>query len=509
MSARRALAVLALTLAPVACRHAPDEGAPTFVDDVAPLLARHCVDCHHEGGSAPFALRDYDDARRKAGPLRAVTQSGAMPPWKPTAGADVFHDARGLTPDEVDVFARWHAAGAPPGDRDGFEPPPPPSDEWQLGEPDVVLRMETPFEVPADGGELWRSFAVATGFERDRWLTGVEFRHANAKPVHHVILWVDADGSLRRLGGEDAGPGSLVAVEQAAPGRIVGGWIPGNSPRRFPDGTAALLPAGADLVFEHHFVTTGRPETIVTAVGLHLAKEPPARPLEVLQLTGGALHIPPGEAAYVRRAEYVLPRPITLVALTPHAHYVCRSIEVTARPPGGGAEPLIAVSDWDPAWQATYTYREPRRLPAGTVIELAYTFDNSEANPRNPHAPPRRVILGERSDQEMSELFAHVCLDRAEDLAPLVAMVEDAVRERWNPGDEHLVWRALTEQFDADGDGSLDAAEDAAASALVDTIRERPDLLLQIADADGDGALDASEDAEVERLIGVWRGAGN
>ena len=59
---------------------------------------------------------------------------------------------------------------------------------------------------------------------------------------------------------------------------------------------------------------------------------------------------------------------------------------------------------------------------------------------------------------------------------------------------------------DADGDGSLDAVEDAAAGALVERIFDQRELLLEVADADGSGALEDAERRFVERLVRTWRG---
>lgn len=499
---------LAIALALGACAGAD---RPVTFDAVAPILERHCVTCHRDGGGAPFAFADYDDARRKAGPIATVATAGTMPPWKPRQGGAVFHGARGLSAAERDTLARWHRDGAPPGAGPSTIPAASAASDagWQLGQPDLVLSMDAAFVVPAEGDELWASFAVATDFDEDRFVRGVEIRHANPLPVHHVILWVDGAGDLRRLASAGGGgPGSLVQVEQAAPGEILGGWVPGLEARPFPAHTAARLPAGADLVFEHHFVTTGRPEEIRTSLGLWFADEPPEQPLGVIQLTGGAIHVLPGEPAHSVRSETLLPTGCELLAITPHAHYVCRRVRVHARLPGGTRRELIGIDDWDPAWQATYWFVDPPLLPPGTTLELDFTLDNSSANPRNPHEPPRRVIFGARSDQEMAEVFCHVVTADAAALEALRDAAAQAVRasSAVAAGGEHVIWQAIVDQFDGDGDGSLDALEDAAATALVDGIWDQADLLLRIADSDGSGALEAAERGEVERLIGVWRG---
>jgi len=40
--------------------------APTWAREIAPLVQRECVGCHHAGEAAPFSLLDYDEAARHA-----------------------------------------------------------------------------------------------------------------------------------------------------------------------------------------------------------------------------------------------------------------------------------------------------------------------------------------------------------------------------------------------------------------------------------------------------------
>src|SRR5258708_13970682 len=54
----------------------------TYAKDVAPLLGDRCGMCHHPGGSAPFSLLTYADAKRHATQIVAATASRFMPPWK-------------------------------------------------------------------------------------------------------------------------------------------------------------------------------------------------------------------------------------------------------------------------------------------------------------------------------------------------------------------------------------------------------------------------------------------
>jgi hypothetical protein len=92
-------------------------------------------------------------------------------------------------------------------------------------------------------------------------------------------------------------------------------------------------------------------------------------------------------------------------------HLLGREMTVTARLPDGTEKKLVHVPDWDFNWQTTYRFKEPEKLPRGTVLHLTARFDNSEANPRNPSKPPRWVTRGEGTTDEMCMAFLFYTVD--------------------------------------------------------------------------------------------------
>ena len=63
------------------------------------------------------------------------------------------------------------------------------------------------------------------------------------------------------------------------------------------------------------------------------------------------------------------------------------------------------ISDWDFNRQDGYRYRRPYILPKWTKVHAEWTWDDTEGNPRNPNDPPKTVIWGEGSTDEMSGLI--------------------------------------------------------------------------------------------------------
>jgi dipeptidyl aminopeptidase/acylaminoacyl peptidase len=76
-------------------------------------------------------------------------------------------------------------------------------------------------------------------------------------------------------------------------------------------------------------------------------------------------------------------------------------MKVTATLPDGSNVPLVWIPDWDFNWQDFYLYKNPVTLPKGTRIDAALRYDNSGSNRRNPSNPPKRVLWGEQSFDEM------------------------------------------------------------------------------------------------------------
>src|SRR5215831_18341278 len=131
---------------------------PTFNHDIAPLLCKNCVECHRAGQVAPFSLLTYEDAKKRAALIAAVTQKRYMPPWKAEPGHGHFQDERRLTDAEIARIADWVRSGAPEGDSQEKPKPPEFASGWLAGKPDAVLGAEKPFHVPADGRDVFQCF---------------------------------------------------------------------------------------------------------------------------------------------------------------------------------------------------------------------------------------------------------------------------------------------------------------------------------------------------------------
>src|SRR5262249_1040682 len=131
------------------------------------------------------------------------------------------------------------------------------------------------------------------------------------------------------------------------------------------------------------------------------------------------LDIPAGAREFAVSDRFVLPVDVDVLAVYPHAHFLARTMDARATLPDGRVQALIRIDTWDFKWQDVYRYVEPLPLPKGTTVAFRFTYDNSGENPRNPSRPPKRVVAGMRSTDEMAHLQLQVRLRRADDVGTL------------------------------------------------------------------------------------------
>ncbi len=397
-------------------------GTLTFTRDIAPIVFEHCAGCHRPGQSAPFTLLSYQDARKHRKEIAEVIARRYMPPWLPEPGYGDFADARLLSAGQIGMIEEWIAEGGVEGNPADLPPLPKWRDDWQLGEPDLVVRMAEPYALPADGKDVYRNFVVPIPLTAARYVAAVEFRPGNPRIVHHAFLRLDRTRESRQWDARDPEPGfSGIHAPPGArppPGHFLS-WQPGKRVSREPDGLSWLLENNTDLVLQLHMRPTGKPEKIQSSVGFYFTDQPPTNTPTKIWLLSYDIDIPAGATDCVVKDSYVLPADIDVLAVLPHAHYLGKELQGYAILPDGTRQWLARIKRWDFNWQGDYRYSQPMFLPKGTTINMEYHYDNSTNNVHNQHQPPQRVRYGLQSTDEMAELWFQILCRTTNDLAAI------------------------------------------------------------------------------------------
>ena len=370
----------------------PGKANSTFTKDVAPIIYNRCIECHRTGEIAPMSLLTYQEVRPWAKSIRQRVVERQMPPWSADPHFGKFSNDPSLSQKEIDTIVSWVDAGAPKGDDRDMPPTPKFVSGWTIGKPDVVLEMQEEYSIPADGTVPYLYFTIPTGFKEDKWVSAMEIRPGNRGVVHHVIAFVSDAGASGRRGG---------AAGEAQQGRgQLGGITPNKTGVVFGPGTARLIKAGSNIVFQMHYTTNGQATKDRTSIGLVFTKEPPTKTL----VTGNAMNarfvIPAGDGNHEVKSSTTFKEDVHLTSFMPHMHFRGNDFVYTAVYPDGRSEVLLSVPKYDFNWQLTYLPEKPIALPKGTRLDCVAHFDNSTRNKFNPD-PSKEVRWGDQTWEEM------------------------------------------------------------------------------------------------------------
>jgi hypothetical protein len=389
---------------------------PTFYKDVVPILQDKCQSCHRSGEAAPMPLVTYEQTQPWARKMAAEVEMRMMPPWFADPRYGKFANDPSLSAEQIATITAWTKAGAPGGNSADAPAPRKWSAGWNIPQPDVVVKMPRPVEIPARGEVEYTYEIVATHFAGDKWVQMGEVRPSSAAHVHHAVVYIRPPDSawLRHAPVGEPFTASMLsdpeerrqAHETTSDLLLV--YAPGSAPDLWPDGMAKFVPAGSDLVFQMHYTANGEVASDETSVGLVFAKSPPKQRVITLQLNNHALMIPPGADDFRVEVQGTLPNDATLLSFFPHMHLRGKRFEYDIVHDDGSVETLLRVN-YHFHWQLSYKLAKPRELKAGTKLRAVAWYDNSRNNPHNPD-PEKMVTWGDQTSQEMMVGFFDVAV---------------------------------------------------------------------------------------------------
>ena len=377
---------------------APDTEV-TFTRDVAPILQRSCQSCHRPGSIAPMSLVTYEDVRPWARSIRQRVAQREMPPWyiERNIGIQKFIDDPSLTDEEIATIVHWVDGGTLRGNPADLAPPRVfvDADRWQMGKPDLVIRLPEPITVPAEAPDRWLNIETEPlDLSEDRYIMAVESRPAMPgaeKVVHHAVTSMIFPDDERAFLNE---------------------YAVGKNADIFSKGTGRLIKAGTKIRYNLHVHSIGEETQADVLVGLKFYPKG-YKPEHVVFAAHAAdsydtIDIPAGDDNARADGYYFLKEPAQVVSFQPHLHNRGKRQCVEAIYPSGLVETL-SCAQHNFAWMLNYTYAEDVQplLPAGTNLHLISWYDNSEKNRYNPDSR-NWVGFGNRSMDEMSHTWMNI-----------------------------------------------------------------------------------------------------
>lgn len=417
-----------------------DQSAVTFNKEVLPILQKNCQSCHRPGEAGPMSFLTYESTRPWAKAIKAAAVSRKMPPWFADPHFGDFRNAPSLLQSEIDTLAAWADSGA----REGSAEDKPATKEWTAGwriQPDVVVSMTEAYAVAAKGEGEIKQFVIPNPFKQDTWVTSIEIRPGDPSVVHHVILQIPEDASIRPFPWGAANclactvdakkapvpevPGIVRPAvlnrggdERERPSGGYGGqhlsaigtfttmeavYAPGSQPLDFRyHNSAKLIRGGQPIRLEVHYTPNGKDTTDRTMVGFTVAESAPQRRFVMMAPTSLIDHrrpIPAGEANFEAKGELTFTRDAELVWFMPHMHLRGKDMSFRLIYPNGVVDTVLSAR-FNFNWQLGYEVEQPIRIPRGTRMIVTAHYDNSANNPMNPD-PKKEARWGELTSEEM------------------------------------------------------------------------------------------------------------
>ena len=292
----------------------PMKESPSYVSDVAPILAEQCATCHREGGVAPFAMDSHTMVQGWSPMIREVLLNKRMPPMQVDPYIGHSESARYLDTAQMQTLLHWIDAGAPRGSAE-FDPlenyKPEIKEGWVLGEPDYIVFGQSN-EVPPTGVLDYIYEHVDLPFAEDKWLRAIEYKAGDPSVLHHLMTFITEPG-------EDFW--GLERSQTSAQRRFLESYSPGKTNVKvFHEGTGVFIPKGHGLSMQFHYVTNGQRTADVTKIGLYFSEKEDLRE-NLVQVVSSRFVLPPNEPNFEISADFVFGSGVVVTGVRARMNY--------------------------------------------------------------------------------------------------------------------------------------------------------------------------------------------
>lgn len=395
----------------------PSTAALTYYQDMVPIFEKHCLQCHQQGGIAPFRLDDYAEAKKRAAVIAHSTKTRDMPPWDITSNGScsTFQHSLALDDAQIQRVAQWAESGAAQGTPGPVRVP-------ALDTLADAKDYTTPEYLPAiQGGALaeaddYRCFLIEPSVTGQSFITGYDVLPGMDEIVHHVVVSiVDPDAPAEMPAGAGTTNGQVMAqLDAESPDRLgwpcfgLAGdgvavssvpvtWAPGQGVVRFPNESGVPLSPKHKLVVQMHYNLADpaqRGKSDSSKVRLQLASQ--VKNVGVFSLIDpllDSLYKPQPDVLEPAKSSVLytwkrgmkevgldkLPG-IELWGVMPHMHERGHKYQMRLKPNAASSMQCAAdVQRWDFHWQRMYFYEKPWMLTPDAEFEVTCDFDTSDA----------------------------------------------------------------------------------------------------------------------------------
>lgn len=188
-------------------------------------------------------------------------------------------------------------------------------------------------------------------------------------------------------------------------------WAPRGTAYTFPNGLGNRIAANSYFVLQVHYAPGFKGEKDSSQFVINWNKETTIRSTSLAAILNhsttiinGPLEIP-ADSIKTFYSKFKIPFDISLLGVLPHMHLIGKKIKAYGVTLLGDTIHLIKIDNWDFHWQANYSFKKLMKIPAGTTFYGEAVYDNTVNNPYNPSSPPKLVVRGESTLDEMMLIY--------------------------------------------------------------------------------------------------------
>jgi hypothetical protein len=366
---------------------------------VSKIIEKNCLHCHTPNGNAPFSLLTTNDLIKRKRVIKEVLNKKIMPPWMADNSYTSFFNAPTITDEERAIICRWL-------DNESLKTNELIKNNETIKQkfedlPDMVLKQQKKHIIKSND-DSYQCFIYDPQLKEDIYVSGVEFKSSNPEVIHHLMLYLDTNNSIKTNECWDCKNDGIInkhlPIQNLVP---IQSWSKGMRPFELTSGLGYTIPKGSRFLLQTHYGdenNKGREET--TTLKLHYAESMKENVNFLILNKLDILY--PANSIMVETLSYTTEDSISILGVVPHAHFLTKKIEVFAvTKDQSEVIKLLKIPNWDYLWQGEYIYSSPVVIPKGSTIYCNVLIDNTKENPTQPNHPVRDVTYQTNSNDEM------------------------------------------------------------------------------------------------------------
>jgi Copper type II ascorbate-dependent monooxygenase, C-terminal domain len=385
-----------LAVAVMACGAQSCDRAPTYYEDVRPILSRSCAPCHSRGGVAPTPrLETLEEITSALGKIRLAVKMRDMPPWgaENTGLCGTWKGALWLPDAELRTLVKW-TENPIPGDPKRARDAPRPA-EPSFRSSGLVADIGGDFR-PGLGPDAYRCFVTEPGVTKDAVATAFRATSTERRSVEHVALYAsdspETDAALTALDAIDPALGySCYGSSGVSSARLLASFTWDSPVLRMPRGYGVRLRAGRKVVVQIHYNPIATGLGVPTRTRIEIEVDDRAREASFLTVSPGDFRLEPRRTHVEAHGEATLPHAFRLLGVAPRMHSLGKVMQLDRNSDADWAC-TGSFDHWNFYRQRFFELEKPLDLRAGTRLRVSCAYDTeSRAEP---------VRMGDAIDEE-------------------------------------------------------------------------------------------------------------